>query len=190
MSTWVRRLAAAALLLLTLVSPSVSAKRLPPDAARKPSDVVWGVESGGLKVSIAAGKDLNFAYGSSLSLTICLYQLSDTAKFVQTASSADGVASLLSGKADILGDAAKSCLVMRLQPGEKIEKTFDRMEGVKYFAVAAGYAHQDPGRCSAVVPFPVKRTARRKKFYYSAGKLAAQVSLGADAVTITGGEYE
>ncbi len=188
MSTWVRRLAAAAL--LTLAGLSAFAAPIPPDAARKPSDVVWNAENGGLKVSITADRDLNFAYGSSLSLTICLYQLSDTAKFAQTASSADGVASLLSGRADILGGAAKSCLVMRLQPGDTIEKTFDRMEGARYFAVAAGYAHQDPGRCSAAVPFPVKRTVRRKKKYYSAGKLAAQVSLGADAVTITGGEYE
>jgi len=80
-----------------------------------------------------------------------------------------------------------------LNGGEKITLSFDRMEGAKYFAVAAGYAHCDPTRCSAYAPFPIDETVikvkRRKKVtYYTAGTLAAGVLLNSEAVTVTGGE--
>ena len=165
----------------------------PPDGALKPSEVVWSQRKDGLSVTVAAADDLNFAYGSPLGITICLYQLSDMSKFTALAATFDGVRKLLEGDIELLGGTALMSRVEYLQPGEKITRSFDRMEGTKYFAVAAGYAHRDPARCSAYAPFPVEETVikvkRRKKVtYYTAGTLAAGVLLNSEAVTVTGGE--
>ena len=165
----------------------------PPDGALKPSEVVWSQQKDGLSVTVAATDDLNFAYGSPLGITICLYQLSDMSKFTALASTLDGVRKLLEGDIELLGGTALMSRVEYLQPGEKITRSFDRMEGAKYFAVAAGYAHCDPTRCSAYAPFPIDETVikvkRRKKVtYYTAGTLAAGVLLNSEAVTVTGGE--
>ena len=165
----------------------------PPDGALKPSEVVWSQHKDGLSVTVAAADDLNFAYGSPLGITICLYQLSDMSKFTALAATFDGVRKLLEGDIELLGGTALMSRVEYIQPGEKITRSFDRMEGAKYFAVAAGYAHRDPARCSAYAPFPVDETVikvkRRKKVtYYTAGTLAAGVLLNAEAVTVTGGE--
>ena len=165
----------------------------PPDGALKPSEVVWSQRKDGLSVTVAAADDLNFAFGSPLGITICLYQLSDMSKFTALASTFDGVRKLLEGDIELLGGTALMSRVEYLQPGEKITRSFDRMEGAKYFAVAAGYAHCDPTRCSAYAPFPIDETVikvkRRKKVtYYTAGTLAAGVLLNSEAVTVTGGE--
>ncbi|WP_302807067.1 type VI secretion system lipoprotein TssJ [Cloacibacillus porcorum] len=183
-----------------MISPSgcEAAKRKPappPDGALKPSEVVWSQEKNGLSVSIEASEDLNYAYGSPLGLTLCLYQLSDLAKFTALASTFAGIDKLLGGEIDQLGGAALMSQVVRLQPGEKISRSFDRMEGAKYFAVAAGYAHGDPSGCSAYVQFPVNSTVIKLKHhktatYYTAGTIAAIVSCNAKAVTVTGGEGE
>ena len=165
----------------------------PPDGALKPSEVVWSQQKNGLSVAVAATDDLNFAYGSPLGITICLYQLSDMSKFTALAATFDGVRKLLEGDIELLGGTALMSRVEYIQPGEKITRSFDRMEGAKYFAVAAGYAHRDPARCSAYAPFPIDETVikvkRRKKVtYYTAGTLAAGVLLNSEAVTVTGGE--
>ena len=144
-------------------------------------------------MTVAAAGDLNFAFGSPLGITICLYQLSDMSKFTALASTFDGVRKLLEGDIELLGGTALMSRGEYLQPGEKITRSFDRMEGAKYFAVAAGYAHRDPARCSAYAPFPVEETVikvkRRKKVtYYTAGTLAAGVLLSSEAVIVTGGE--
>ena len=180
-----------------LLAPAAcdAAKKVPPppDGALKPSEVVWSQQKNGLSVTVAAADDLNFAYGSPLGITICLYQLSDMSKFTALAATFDGVRKLLEGDIELLGGTALMSRVEYLQPGEKITRSFDRMEGAKYFAVAAGYAHRDPARCSAYAPFPVEETVikvkRRKKVtYYTAGTLAAGVLLNSEAVTVTGGE--
>ena len=180
-----------------LLAPAAcdAAKKVPPppDGALKPSEVVWSQQKNGLSVTVAAADDLNFAYGSPLGITICLYQLSDMSKFTALASTFDGVRKLLEGDIELLGGTALMSRVEYIQPGEKITRSFDRMEGAKYFAVAAGYAHRDPARCSAYAPFPVEETVikvkRRKKVtYYTAGTLAAGVLLNSEAVTVTGGE--
>ena len=62
----------------------------PPDGALKPSEVVWSQHKDGLSVTVAAADDLNFAYGSPLGITICLYQLSDMSKFTALAATFDG----------------------------------------------------------------------------------------------------
>lgn len=181
--------------LLSAPAGCEAAKKVPPppDGALKPSEVVWSQQKEGLSVTVTASDDLNFAYGSPLGITICLYQLSDMAKFTALASTFDGVRKLLAGDIEVLGGSALMSRVEYVQPGEKITRSFDRMEGAKYFAVAAGYAHCDPTRCSAYAPFPIDETVikvkRRKKVtYYTAGTLAAGVLLNSEAVTVTGGE--
>ena len=150
-----------------LLAPAAcdAAKKVPPppDGALKPSEVVWSQQKDGLSVTVAAADDLNFAYGSPLGITICLYQLSDMSKFTALAATFDGVRKLLEGDIELLGGTALMSRVEYIQPGEKITRSFDRMEGAKYFAVAAGYAHRDPARCSAYAPFPVEETVIKVK---------------------------
>ena len=146
--------------LLSAPAGCEAAKKVPPppDGALKPSEVVWSQQKEGLSVTVTASDDLNFAYGSPLGITICLYQLSDMAKFTALASTFDGVRKLLAGDIEVLGGSALMSRGEYVQPGEKITRSFDRMEGAKYFAGAAGYAHCDPTRCSAYAPFPIDDT--------------------------------
>ena len=166
--------------LLSAPAGCEAAKKVPPppDGALKPSEVVWSQQKEGLSVTVTASD-------SPLGITICLYQLSDMSKFTALAATFDGVRKLLEGDIELLGGTALMSRVEYLQPGEKITRSFDRMEGAKYFAVAAGYAHRDPARCSAYAPFPVEETVikvkRRKKVtYYTAGTLAAGVLLNSE----------
>ena len=199
MSHKARLLAIAAFCVLTLVAffpcAGEAAKKQtpPPDGALKPSEVVWSQENGALSVTLSAINELNTFSGVALAVTVCLYQLSDLSKFSALSSTFDGVEQLLAGDMDLLGGAAQMSRVEHIQPGEKKTLAFDRMEGSKYFAAVAGYANRDPAKCAAVAPFPVnetviKLTRRKKAVYYTAGPLAAVVRLGADAVTINGGE--
>ena len=96
----------------------------PPDGALKPSEVVWSQQKDGLSVTVAATDDLNFAYGSPLGITICLYQLSDMSKFTALAATFDGIGKLLGGDIELLGGTALMSRVEYLQPGEKITRSF------------------------------------------------------------------
>lgn len=179
--------------LLPACCEAAKKKAPPPDGALKPSEVVWNQAKDGMVLSVEASDDLNYAYGSPLGITICVYQLSNMAKFTALASTFGGVEKLLGGDIETLGGEGLMAQVMYIQPGEKTTRSFDRMEGAKYFAVAAGYAHMDPTRCAAYIPFPVTETEiklkRRKTVtYYTAGTLAAGVLLSREAVTVTGGE--
>ena len=78
----------------------------PPDGALKPSEVVWSQHKDGLSVTVAAADDLNFAYGSPLGITICLYQLSDMSKFTALAATFDGIGKLLGADIELLGVTA------------------------------------------------------------------------------------
>ena len=117
-----RRIAglAAALLLFILsggllLAPAgcEAAKKVPPppDGALKPSEVVWSQQKDGLSVTVAATDDLNFAYGSPLGITICLYQLSDMSKFTALAATFDGVRKLLEGDIELLDNNRRQILV-------------------------------------------------------------------------------
>ena len=94
--------------LLSAPAGCEAAKKVPPppDGALKPSEVVWSQQKEGLSVTVTASDDLNFAYGSPLGITICLYQLSDMAKFTALASTFDGVRKLLAGDIEVLGGSA------------------------------------------------------------------------------------
>ena len=51
------------------------------------------------------------------------------AKFTALASTFDGVRKLLAGDIEVLGGSALMSRVEYVQPGEKITRSFDRMEG-------------------------------------------------------------
>ena len=146
-----------------------------PAPAEKPEQVVWNREADGLRYSLEA-----------LGLTVCVYQLKDTAAFEALAANAAGIDTLLDCKIDAVG--AKSGRAFQIQPGSTTPVTADRAEEARYLAVAAGYAHLRPELCAATMPFPVAEETKGwiwKDHFYSAAPVDMVIHLGADRVSIS-----
>ena len=105
------------------------------------------------------------------------------------AASPRGIDTLLDG--DLQKADALSSRVYHIQPGSTLDVAADRMEGARYLAVVAGYAHLRPELCSSVLPFPVHEETKGLLFrtrLYSAASLQALIRLGAESVSISGVE--
>ena len=161
----------------------------PPSPVENPADIVWNQEKDGIRFRIEASSDLNREKDTALGLTICVYQLKDCSAFSALAASPRGIDTLLDG--DLQKADALSSRVYHIQPGSTLDVAADRMEGARYLAVVAGYAHLRPELCSSVLPFPVHEETKGLLFrtrLYSAANLQALVRLGAESVSISGVE--
>lgn len=161
----------------------------PPAPAENPADIVWNQEKDGIRLRIEASSDLNREKDTALGLTICVYQLKDCTAFSALAASARGIDTLLDG--DLQKADAQSSRVYHIQPGATLDITADRMEGARYLAVVAGYAHLRPELCSAVLAFPVHEETKGIVFrnkLYSAVSIQALIRLDAESVSISGVE--
>lgn len=161
----------------------------PPAPAENPADIVWNQEADGIRCRIEAASDLNMEKDTALGLTICIYQLRDCSAFKALAATPRGIDTLLDG--DLQKADARSSRVYHIQPGTTLDITADRMEGARYLAVVAGYAHLRPELCSSVMPFPVHEETKGLLFrtrLYSAAGIQALIRLSAESVSISGVE--
>lgn len=159
----------------------------PPAPVEDPAQVTWNMVPGGLRLLIETTEDLNRTADVPLGVTMCVYQLKEFSGLQNTVSIAGGIDTLLACKTDALNGAAGARL-FTLQPGQRQEVVMDRLEGARYLAVVAGYAHLRPEACHAVQPYPLEEASKGflRTTVYSAAPLDALIRLGAESVSITG----
>ncbi|WP_300734202.1 type VI secretion system lipoprotein TssJ [uncultured Desulfovibrio sp.] len=183
------------LLLLCLLSLGACGGESPspqppaPAPAESPSDVVWGLEPGGLRCRLEASPELNRDNDTALGLTLCLYQLKEYDQFSNKAASAEGLDELLQCRPDAA--QAQSARLFQLQPGATRDVVMDRAEHARYLGVVAGYTHLRPDQCAAVLPFPLHTESKGVIFrspVYSAAPVQVLIRLGESSLSITGAE--
>lgn len=105
----------------------------------------------GISVNVDAGKDLNSFNREPHTLIVVVYQLSERGTFNAMLEDPAGVSTLLEGGTFDKIVLAKNKLV--IQPGDKKSILIDRVGGVQYLGVVAGYFVQQPGSIGRLVPF-------------------------------------
>lgn len=160
----------------------------PPNPAEDPAEISWYYMKNGLHYQIEADKELNRDKDRNLGITLCVYQLTDTVKFRNLASSSSGIDALLDGNPEQAG--AVGCRCYNMQPGETVTENEDRLEKAKALGVVAGYVNLKPEMCVAVHDFPVVQDTEGIIFrtkVYSAGVPRVVISLGPNSVAISNG---
>jgi len=139
------------------------------------SDIKWSAEANAILLNFQASKDLNEDRGKPSSLSVCIYQLSDSRVFEQLRKQGQtGLDALAacdkSGETEIcqdktglaalaackkFGDTVLAFNRIFLEPGQKQEVFFDRREGAKFIGLAAGYYNLESDRCIRLYPVPI-----------------------------------
>ena len=158
----------------------------PPAPVENPADIVWNEQPGGLNYRIEAAADLNTDKKRPLALTLCVYQLKDTAAFQALAAAPGGIDRLLNCTLDL--DGARTSHAYQIQPGSKRTETLDRAAEARYLAAVAGYVHLKPELCTATLAFPVQTSTKGwifKDTLYSAAPVQAFIHLGPQSLTLS-----
>ena len=113
----------------------------------------------GISVQVQADKELNTFSKEPHTLVVILYQFSEQGTFKAMLEDPAGVATLLEGGNFDKTVLAKNQLV--IQPGESKKVLIDRVTGVRYLGVVAGYYIQQPGSIGRLIPFE-----RQSKYIY------------------------
>ena len=95
----------------------------------------------GIRVDIAADRQLNYFNNQSHTLVLVVYQLSTPDYFKQMAASPEGMGELLEAKPNEPSFVSKSKLV--IQPGESRQVYIDRVKDANYVGILAGYFSDD-----------------------------------------------
>lgn len=152
-------------------------------SASKPTKVDFVASPGALTIEYAASKKLNCVDGGSHALLLVVYHLSDKAAFDQLAVHEDGIRKLLEGER--FDGSVKSVRKFNVQPGASGRLLFDRPEGGKYVAIAAGYANPEKESSIYVTEYGVGRWATpgadvwsRNTYMFSPQPLEISMRLG------------
>lgn len=123
--------------------------------ASSPDSIKWQWQPKAIKMSVSATDKLNWYDGQAHSLMVCVYQLSDKAKFVEYASTANGINIMLA--CNRFDNTVTQSERIFLQPGSKWIGSFDRFDKTKFFAVVAGYVNKGPS-VTAIYDVPVQKS--------------------------------
>ncbi|MDR0548088.1 MAG: type VI secretion lipoprotein TssJ [Deltaproteobacteria bacterium] len=129
----------------------------PPTPAESVETINWTFAAGAIRVGLIADPVLNVAGlgtgPSSTGLTLCLYQLEDPNQFLTLAKAKPGLLKLLECSLEIKGVISSDRLYV--QPGQKSDLRFDRLEKTRYLGAVAGYFDLRPTSAAAVLPLPI-----------------------------------
>jgi type VI secretion system VasD/TssJ family lipoprotein len=156
--------------------------------ATSPESVIWNFAASALTLNLKAAVDLNYDDGQAHTLRLCIYQLTDPADFLQLAANPEGMSKLLAGEA--FGSSVKAAYTQIVAPGQVMSLVYDRMEGSKYVALAAGYYNLDGSRSTCHWQIPVNSRQEGiffKTTYYFPGELKMAIMLEASSLQDMGG---
>ncbi len=108
----------------------------------------WSMAEKGIRLTFRADSQVNFYDDQPHTVTVAVYQLAEPAAFNQLLTFPSGIQQVLIGGKDLPASLAADHFY--LQPGENIEKVYDRAEGAKWVVVAAGFFAATPQK-SAVL---------------------------------------
>jgi predicted component of type VI protein secretion system len=112
-------------------------------------------------------------------LLVCVYQLKDPNAFNQLAEDNDGLYKLL--ECELFDSSVATSKKLIARPGQDKNFVFDRAEGAKYVAVAAGYYVLHKDRMIRLFNIPViteKKGFFRRKKIQKPGPLNIELTLG------------
>lgn len=139
----------------------------------------WQYEKEAVTLHVKADENLNLERGIPHTLFLCIYQLKDPNAFNQLAGDDDGIYKLLECKLFDTAVATSKSVIAR--PGQDMNFVFDRAEGAKYVAVAAGYYVLHRDRMLRLFEIPVvteKKGFFRPKKIQKPGPLNIELILG------------
>jgi type VI secretion system VasD/TssJ family lipoprotein len=155
--------------------------------ASSPEQMAWGFAAKAITLNIRATVDLNFQNEQAHTVLLRLYQLSDLTAFKQLADKSDGLIKLLQG--DFADPSVKYVDKLVVAPGELTTQIYDRVEGVKFVALVAGFNKLDPAAATHAWSVPVLTRTEGlilRDTYYYPGPLEADIVLTADSIQKTG----
>ena len=191
----------AALLVGGLISASCGNGQ-PVKIVPEDSDINWAAETGGIVLKFSASNDLNLDQGRPSSLSVCVYQLSDSRVFEQLRQQGqtgldalaacdqsggqeacrgpEGLAALAACKK--FGDTVLAFDRLFLEPGQKQPELFlDRREGARFVGVAAGYYNLESNRCVRLFPVPIMEVSDGWfSSHREPGQLVIELNFGPD----------
>jgi type VI secretion system VasD/TssJ family lipoprotein len=132
-------------LLLVFLVWSCASKQLPPPKLEFAKDAI--------KIHVKGDPQLNLSDGKPHTLLVCVYQLKDPNGLNQLAGDQDGLYRLL--ECSLFDASVAGAKRLIVQPGQNTTVNFDRAEGARYVAVAAGYYLLERERMVRLYEIPV-----------------------------------
>ncbi len=155
-----------------------------------PPPVQWDFEQDAIHLRYDASPDLNQYGGSSHSLMLLVFQLTDAADFTNYTQTPDGILRLLQYH-DL--DRRKSIDLKNkadlqrffINPGSSDVLHIDRVKDARWIGVVAGYFDIVPEQSTQVIRIPVEKTEQgflRKTTHSRPGRLFIDIQLGPRAM--------
>ena len=155
-----------------------------------PPPVQWDFEQDAIHLRYDASPDLNQYGGSSHSLMLLVFQLTDAADFTNYTQTPDGIQRLLQyhdldqrktidlkNKADLQR--------FFINPGSSGVLHIDRVKDARSIGVVAGYFDIVAEQCTRVIRIPIEKTEQgflRKTIHSRPGRLLIDIQLGPRAM--------
>ena len=172
------------MLLACSSKPTLIAQDSMTTAGNSPETVAWNFAPNAIALHITATADLNLIDDQAHTLSLCLYQLANPAPFRERTVSVGGVVSLLD--CERFDPSVKAADRIIVTPGMVARKVFDRVEGAKYVAIAAGYATLHPDQITRVWSIPLAHQQTGSLWWkddvFTPGKIDLVVQLGSGSL--------
>lgn len=114
----------------------------------------WPFQREAIDLQIKADPELNRRDGDPHTVLVCIYQLKNPIAFDRLAADTAGLYTLLECESFDASVATSQRLFVA--PGQKLQRTFDRAEGVRHVALVAGYYTIEKDRIARVQDVPVE----------------------------------
>ncbi len=159
------------------------------------SEPVWSYSPQSIKIHYRATQDLNLYNDTPHTLILKIFQLKDISRFKALLHSRAGIIKVLQfvGQNLYLGDAQQDVLYYEqeiVSPGDEKTISLDRMKGVRWVAIVAGYYNLSPTtsfRCFKIpIVYEKKGIIFRKKIA-KPGRLFVNLILGPTSIQSVGG---
>jgi len=135
------------LLLLALQLTACSGTSAPPQPE-------WTLAEKAVRLTFKADAQVNFYDEQPHTVAVAVYQLAEPGGFSQLLTYPTGLQQVLTGGKELPPSLASDQFF--LQPGESVEKVYDRAEGAKWLVIAAGLYTASPKESGLLEKIPVK----------------------------------
>ena len=187
------RCACAVLLCLCALLAACGASEPPKPTlvADDPELVLWPRAEKALRLHFRTDRNLNTYDGKAHSLQICVYQLDKPEAFLNLASTAEGIATLL--RAEPFDASVKNVTRLFVQPLEETFAELDRAASATFVGIVCGYFDSTPQHAANMWPIKPRETKSGvffKSTTYSAGTMNLSLHLTVNEMVESGGESQ
>lgn len=118
----------------------------------------WSMAKNAIHLTFRADAKVNFYDGQPHTVAVAVYQLAEPNGFSQLLTFPTGLQQVLSANKELPPSLASDQFF--LQPGETVEKIYDRAESAKWLVLAAGLYTAAPSQSATLqkIPFEVERS--------------------------------